>query len=209
MPEGFDLKDILAVVGGVTGVYSFIRLLFGDFSNWRKKPRLTIEFDPMEDLRQWSVVEGARVLRLQRAATVHVRNKRKMPASRCIAVLSTISAPQGVTLVDKEFVLHWADTNYTGHSNVSEPVEIGPERRRLDVAFTVSVPAQDDPPVRGAWIAIPLALSNPSGASQAYLPPGDYRFRLTVGCQNGKGASKEFFVTSPETWTALSMRFAN
>lgn len=34
-----------------------------------------------------------------------------MPASRCVAVLSTVSVPQGVTLADKEFVLHWADTD--------------------------------------------------------------------------------------------------
>lgn len=174
--------------------------------NLRKKPSLTIEFDPVEDLRQWSVLGGNRQ---QKVATVHVRNKRKMPASRCVAVLRTVSVPQGVTLSDKEFVLHWADRDYTAHSNVAEPVEIGLERRRLDVAFTVSVIGQDGPPIRGAWIAIPLALSHPAVTSQAYLPPGDYGFRLTVGCQNGKGASKEFLVTSAETWTALSMRPAN
>lgn len=206
MPKAFEVKDILTVIGAVTGVFSFIRLLIGDFLNLRKKPRLTIEFDPQEDLREWNVLDGPRVLRLQRAATVHVRNKRKMPALRCVAILSAVSVPQGVTLEEKEFVLHWADTDYTGHSNIAEPVEIGPERRRLDVAFTVSVPGQDDPSVRGAWVAIPLALSNPPGARQAYLPTGEYRMRLKVKCQNGKGASMEFFLVSPETWTELSMR---
>ena len=205
MPKVFDVKDILAVVGAATGVFSFIRLLIGDFLNLRKKPRLTIEFDPEEDLRQWSVVGGKQ---LRKAATVHVRNRCKTPALRCVAVLSPVSVPQGVRLAEKEYVLHWADTDYTGHSNVAEPVEIGLERRRLDIALTVRY-SEQHPPILGAWIAIPLALSDPAVASQAYLPPGDYRFRLTVGCQNGKGASKEFFITSPETWSALSMRLAN
>ena len=204
-----DVKDSLTLAGVVAGYLSFFRLLIGDSLSWFKKPRPAIEFDPEEDLRQWSVLGGNRQ---QKVATVHVRNKRRMLASRCVAVLSTVSVPRGVTLADKEFVLHWADTDYTAHSNVAEPVEIGLERRRLDVAFTVRFSGQN-PPIRGAWIAIPLAklaLSEPALASQAYLPPvGEYRFRLKVECQNGKGDSREFLITSPETWTALSMRPAN
>lgn len=98
MPKAFEVKDILAVIGASTGVFSFIRLLIGDFLNLRKKPRLTIEFDPKEDLRQWSVLGENRQ---QKAATVHVRNRRKTPALRCVAVLSPVSVPEGVTLGKK------------------------------------------------------------------------------------------------------------
>ena len=83
-----DLKDWLTLAGVLAGYFSFLRLLLGDFLNWRKRPRLAIEFDPVEDLRQWSVL-GAK--RLQMVATVHVRNERKVPALRCVAVLSMVS----------------------------------------------------------------------------------------------------------------------
>lgn len=202
-----DVKDILAVVGAATGVFSFIRLLLGDLVNLRKKPRLAIEFDQNEDLKVWSVVGGKRK---QKVATVHVRNKRRTPALRCVAMLRLISAPPGVVLGQKEFVLHWADTDYTGHSNYPEPIEIGLERRRLDVAFAVlgeQFPAVPSP--EGAWVAIPIALSTPAQATQAYLHKGEYRFKLAVECANGKGDSKDFFVKSPETWVDLSMRPAS
>lgn len=133
-----DLKDSLALAGVAAGYLSFFRLLFGDLLNWRKKPRLAIEFDPEQDLRQRSLFDKRRLLRIQKVVTVHVRNKRRMPPLRCVAILSPVSVPQGVTLAEKEWVLHWADTDYTSRSNVAEPVDIGPERRRLDVVFTVS-----------------------------------------------------------------------
>lgn len=210
-----DLKDSLTLAGVVAGYLSFFRLLFGDLLNWGKGPRLAIEFDPVEDIRQWSLIGGWGAVgadqiprdRIQRVATVHVRNKRKTPALRCVAVLRVISAPPGV-VIEKEFVLHWADTDYTGHSNFAEPIEIGLERRRLDVAFTIRHEGQS-PEIRGAWVAIPLALSDPARASQAYLHEGEYRFKLSVECANGKGASKDFLVKSPGAWTDLSMRPAS
>jgi hypothetical protein len=79
---------------------------------------------------------------------------------------------------------------------------VGPERRRLDVAFTFVRMS----PQKGAWIAIPVALSDPLGAGQALLPPGEYRVKLSVDCENGKGCTKEFFIVSPESWVDLSMR---
>jgi hypothetical protein len=124
-----ELKDVLAVVGAATGGLSFIRLLFGDIRDWRKKPRLVIEFNLPEDLRTWGVVDAGRA---QKVGTVHVRNKRRIPALRCVAVLRLILAPMGVTIGEKEFSLHWADTDYTMHSNVAVPVDTGPKRRCLD-----------------------------------------------------------------------------
>ncbi len=199
-----DSKDILTFAGVIAGYLSFVRLLLGDVRGWCKRPRLEIGFNPTEDLREWDLLGASRK---QKVATVHVRNNRRTPALRCVAVLRPISAPPGVTIGKKEFVLHWADTDYTTHSNIAEPVDMGLERRRLDVAFAIHVDEQA--PQAGAWVAIPLALSVPARATQAFLAPGEYRFRLTVNCANGKGASMEFFISSPVTWTALSMRSAN
>lgn len=199
-----ELKDVLTLAGVLGGCYSAVRLVWGDIRDWRRKPRLKIEFTLPEDLREWEVLDAGRK---QKVATVHVRNSRRTLALRCVAILRPLSMPAGVALEEREFTLHWADTDYTAHSNISEPVDIGLERRRLDVTFAILVEGQAPQP--GAWIAIPLALTIPAKATQAYLPPGEYRFRLMVECANGKGASKEFLISSPTVWTALSMRPTN
>jgi len=177
-------------------IASTVKLVLQSVFDWRAKPFLKIEFDPAEDLGEWHL-DG---IRQQKVGTVHVRNIHKNTAKRCVAVLRLLSVPSGVRVPQKEFALHWADTDYSTHSNVAERVEIGFERRRLDVVFTVN-------PLVGAWVAMPLALSVPAAAGQAYLPPGlNYHFLLRVGCENGKGDSREFTVDSPTVWTGLSMR---
>jgi hypothetical protein len=198
MPLG--LKAIATLRGTGAGYLSFVRLLWDDVRVWWRKPRLKIEFDPAEDLREWTLL-GTR--RKEKVATVHVRNRGKITASRCIAILKLISSPKGASVREKEFALHWADTDYSARTNTAETVEVGFERRRLDVPFTF-VEAENSP--GGAWIAIPLALSAPVVATQAFLPPGEYRFLLSVACENGKGSSREFVVSSPQIWTDLSMR---
>jgi len=134
---------------------------------------------------------------------VHVRNTGKTTASRCVAILKLVSAPIGVHVPEKESALHWADTDYSARTNTTEAVEIGFERRRLDVAFTF-VEGESSP--SGMWIAIPFALSIPLAAAQAHLSPGEYHFSLSVACENGKGCSRGFVIISPQAWTDLSMR---
>ena len=85
-------------------------------------------------------------------------------------------------------------------------MDIGLQRRRLDVVF--SILPNDQPSPKGAWAAIPMALSDPFHAAQAHLPPGEYRFRLTVACANGNATSREFIVNSPSDWKALTIRSA-
>lgn len=195
-----DLKWLGALGGIAAGYLSLLRLLWGDIRAWSQKPRLKIEFDSVEDLREWGLLGTGRQ---QKVATVHVRNRRRTTATRCVAVLRLVSTPPNVTIHQKEFTLHWADTVYTANTSIAEPVEIGQERRRLDVAFTYT---QNLDSPAGAWVAIPLALSAPGSAAQAYLPPGAYRFHLSVGCENGKGSSQDFAIDSPPSWRALSMR---
>jgi hypothetical protein len=100
--------------------------------DWRAKPFLKIEFDPAGDLQEWYLAG----VRQQKVSTVHVRNIHKNPAKRCVAVLRLLSVPPGVRAPQKEFTLHWADIDYTTHSNVAEPVEIGFERLRLGLDAT-------------------------------------------------------------------------
>lgn len=156
-----DLSTTFTLAGVLAGYFSLGRILFGDIRNWYRNPRLEIEFDPSEDLKEWTLRERKR---LQKVATVYVRNKRRVPASRCVAILKLVAAPTHALLPQKEFALHWADTDYSGYSYVAEPVEIGIERRRLDVAFTFTAARESS---RGAWVAIPLALSNTGAAPQA------------------------------------------
>jgi hypothetical protein len=123
-----------------------------DIHGWWRQPRLAIEFDPVEDLGIWTL-SAKNAERIQKVATVHIRNKRKTIARRCIAVLKLVTAPKNVS-VEREFILHWADVDYSLRTVEPEPIDIGPERRRLDVAFTVE---RGSSPLEGAWVAIPIA----------------------------------------------------
>jgi Tol biopolymer transport system component len=50
---------------------------------------------------------------------------------------------------------------------------------------------------RGSYVAIPIALSVPLQANQAYLPPGTYEVEISVTCHNGAGDKKVFNLISP------------
>jgi len=63
-----------------------------------------------------------------------------------------------------------------------------------------------DAPSEGAWIAIPIALSNPRDANQSYLSLGEYLVRLSVTCVNGDGDKRCFQITSPKNWFNLNMK---
>ncbi len=183
----FEWKSAYTLVGAGAGILSFLRLVWHDIRGWWMKPRLDIEFDPAEDLQTYHAPDAGWH---RKFATVHVRRNGRDTAKRCVAVLKPVSVPAGVTLGQKEFTLHWAGVDYSAQTTGAEPVEIGLERRRLDVVFTEMGQTQ-----AGSWVAIPIALS--LGAAQAYLAPGEYRFKLSVDCENGKGCSKEFTVVSP------------
>jgi len=125
-----------------------------------------------------------------------------MTATRCVAILKILSKPQNATNLEPEYSLHWAGVDYTLQTTGAEPVDIGPEPRRLDVAFT-----QAGQPMSGCWIAMPIALSGILLMNQAYLPPGEYKVEIQARCQNGKGDKGKFTITSPQTrdWDMLDM----
>jgi len=80
----------------------------------------------------------------------------------------------------------------------AEPVDIGPEPRRLDVVFTQL--AQN---IGGCWVAIPFALSGHIERNQAYLPPAAYEVEIEVKCENGKGDKAKLRIISPDKWDNL------
>lgn len=57
----------------------------------------------------------------------------------------------------------------------------------------------------GCWIAIPLALSRPDLAGQAYLVPGRYHVKLDVGDDSGDSDSMCFNLTSPSSRLDLNL----
>lgn len=192
------LSIILAIFGGLAGIYYFFRLVWRDGKAFLARPRMKIAFDPKKDLRDWNFTDTGWK---RTFATVHVSRKGKKTAERCVPIVEVISLPEGVQLVERQFSVHWAGVDYSGLSSGAEAVDIGPELRRLDIAFS----RNDANKSEGAWIAIPIALISEHGAGQAYLAPGDYTIRLTIECENGKADSKTFKLISPRVGHKLLM----
>jgi hypothetical protein len=192
------LPKLFSSGGALAGIYSFLRLMWGDWSTWRRKARLKIEFDPTSGVRTFTFTDTGWV---RKVAVVEVRNRSKGVAKRCVGVLRVISEPPGVHLQEREFTVHWAGVDYYDLTSGADCIDIGPEQRKLDLVFT-----QDHPPIgSGAWVAIPMALSSASGAPQAHLPPGTYKFLLKVHCENGRGDSLAFTLVSPDKPQDLAM----
>jgi len=114
--------------------------------------------------------------------------------------LKILRKPENSVNLEPVYSLHWAGVDYTLQTTGAEPVDIGPEPRRLDVVFT-----QEGQSLMGCWIAMPIALSGMMVMNQAYLPPGEYYVEIQVRCENGKGDKAEFKITSPEVWVMLDM----
>ena len=161
------------------------------------RPRLIIT-DPK--VRIWDLMMGTQI-RKQKVFTLEITNTRKRVAKRCVAILTILDAPPGVTLFQQNYPLHWADTDYSPRTTGAVPIEIGPEGNRLDVAFSFL-----GQPQAGCWAAIPMALASMQPTNQAYLPPGEYRVCVKIHCENGFDTKKTFILQSPKTWDALEAR---
>ena len=198
-----NILDYLTIIGSLLGIATAIRVFGKDGWNFYKRPKLQIlEFDRSRDLRTFSLPDKQI---LGKFANLHINNLNEITATRCVATITILKTPPDVSLNENCFALHWADVVYSSKSTGADPVTIGPEPRRLDIAFTT--PNQTIP---GCWIAIPIALSNVlvignQEPNQVYLPPGEYEIEISVRCENGKGAKANFKLISPRIWQNLDM----
>jgi len=176
---------------------SFMWLLVKDLFKLCQKPRLKIIFKKDVDLRTF-YFEDTKWTR--KFANLHTKNKGRDTAKRCVAILRVLKKPYNATNIEDEYALHWAGVDYTAQTTGAEPVDIGPEPRRLDIVFT-----HEGQSVSGCWIAIPLALSGSLRENQAYLVPGEYEVDIEVKCENGKGDKVRFKIVSPSKWEDLDI----
>ena len=162
--------------------------------DWRKRPVLRVRrLDAKRDILTWTFADLQGQQR--KFITLQVDNNGQRTASRCIAILTIEPRPNH--LPENRFDLHWTGIDYNLIAAGAQPVDIGSEGRRLDVAFTVD---QQNAP--GCWLAVPVALALPI-PNQAFLPPGDYGAVLTVSCENGKGHSVRLRIRAPTRWQHL------
>lgn len=158
------------------------------------QPALKIYFDRNEDLRIYTFADTGWQ---RKFFTLHIKNSRRRTARRCVAVARVTDKPNSASHLEIEYTLHWGDIDYSGQTTAAQPVDMGSERRRLDVVFT------DRNIQPGAWFSLPLALTAPASAGQAYLTPGEYEVEVRVRCENGRGDKGRFKVISPQQWTDL------
>jgi len=176
---------------------SFFAKLGGWVTTFWNKPRLRVlPFDPAHNLAIWDL--RGPVSRIQKVFTQEVRNGGRKTAHRCIALAEFWKAGADQT-TGKLFVLHWADVDYSFRTTGTEPVDIGPEGRRLDVAFTFQ--GQTQP---GCWVATPAALAAPA-LSGDHLPPGDYEVRLEIKADNASSVVARFRVSVGQNWNDLTV----
>ena len=162
-----------------------------------RRPRLEfLPFDAARDLKTWSLVGPIR--RQQKVFTIEVRNRKRDIARRCVALLE-VGTPSTTPRDGPLYVLHWADGDYAFRTTGAEPIDIGPEDRRLDVVFTFS-----EQPREGCWIATPAALVSPL-ATNDYLPPGQYDLSIEVKSENARSAKAIFRLTVPRRWDELGV----
>lgn len=162
------------------------------------RPRIAIlPFDREENLKIWTFADPP--VHQKKFWTLEVRVKGSSTAKRCIAFahvhqIAPVVAPRG------SFALHWADIEYKFRTTGADPADIGPEGRRLDVAF--SFPGQ---PAPGVWVATTGAVTAPHLRGEDLLPPGDYVVRVVVRSENAgaDGVTLNMRVTS--TWDGLEV----
>ncbi|GEM_PF-1241440 len=74
---------------------------------------------------------------IRRFSCLFVKNEKLTTAKRCVANLKVLKKPTEARQLDIMSPLHWADIPYNYKTTEPDPVDIGSERRRLDVAFAL------------------------------------------------------------------------
>lgn len=192
---------IFTLVGSVIVISTACRVFGKDILDYLNQPRLKIEkIDKSRDLKIFPAIGPYGYER--KFANLHIKNIGQKTAKRCIATFKILERVPGVQCIDTKIltVLHWADGDISEITSKSEPVEIGPEGRRLDIAFT-----DRDQHFEGCWVAIPFTLSGNIQMNYAYMPPGEYKIQIEVSCENGKGDKMVLKLTSPQKWQDIDM----
>ena len=189
--------DYLFKFGSLAGLLSVIYLLFKDGIKYYFRPKLKITYDKNRDLKVWTFTPTGWV---RKFATLHIIKTGSNTAKRCVAIMKIIRKPQGVSNIQDEYALHWADVDYSLSTAAEQPIDIGLHQRRLDVVFT-----DKSPSINGSWVSMPFALSGNLGINQAYFTPGEYEVEIKVTCENGKGDKARFKIISPNIWDKLDM----
>lgn len=193
--------DTIITIGSILG-FSFIYVIIKDIIKFFKTPKLRIlRFNRNNDLRNFTFPNQPY---LRRFANLHVRNVHNNTASRCVATMDFLNIPTDVQIRERQYTLHWADVPYSTRTTESQPVDVGPEIRRLDVVFTDSTSS-----VNGCLVSMPLALTNPNICPQAILPPGQYTVLIRVRCDNGKPTKGIFRIISPTISSPTDWRNLN
>ncbi|MFA4835022.1 MAG: hypothetical protein WC749_02980 [Dehalococcoidia bacterium] len=136
--------------------------------------------------------------------------------TRPIDVCFTIQSPDDLNLrtVSGKDIAEapiYSGKTYAGTSSMGKPIlltgsttaaEKGGGHRSLAAADRE---ARSNMGGAGCWIAIPLALSRPDMAYQAYLPPGEYTIRVRVMCPGGEGSRRTYRLVSPQTPDGLRL----
>ena len=180
------------ILGFAFGFAAAVRWVFHDIASFLNRPKLIISHGPFAI--NWQSIDTEEI---RRFVHFEVSSRKGRFVRRCIAKARIIEHPENVTILQKEYPLHWADTPYNMIGAEAEPVDIGAEVRRLDVAFTVSHHSGQ------SWMATPLALSVPDKVPQAALSRGEYVLEVVVSCENGKGDSAMLRLISPDNWEDL------
>ena len=105
--------ETLFKIGSLAGLLSFIWLFVKDLIKFLRKPKLKITLEKSRDLRTWRFPNGV----IRKFATLHIVNKGKEVAKRCVATLEIIEKPHSLTHLENRYSLHWADTPYRNFQN--------------------------------------------------------------------------------------------
>ena len=196
-----ELKNTFLFLGSAAGVYSFIRLIGQDIFSFFKKPKLVIEFDRDNDVKEWRVGPPyIGEMEIRKVVAIQINNKGKTPALDCEAFVAILNKRNKI---QKTLPIHWADTPYDARSTSIEKIAINKLPRRLDVVFT-----QEKDRMEGCSIASSQALATGVQKDQFFLSPGKHKIEIHINYSSGKTVKEQFIIESPSTWKELDMKNA-
>jgi hypothetical protein len=109
-----------------------------------------------------------------------------------------------------KFPIHWAAVD-CNNAEAKQKIDIPPGKHvRLEIAFSLppSPGVEKLADISGCWIAQPEALRHPTRDLKAFLPPGEYRININVGCnQEVEVSTTVVKIISTETWENLAISF--